>query len=167
MADAALRHLSLDQILFIPTGRPGYRQPAHASAADRIEMLGLALAGRPKLKIDQRELRDNASGYTVDTLLALREELGPRTALYLLIGADQARKFSTWRDPEGIRRLARIGVFARPGEPVDDAEFEMIPMASLPISATDIRARAARGDDISDVVPPAVASYIRERRVYH
>jgi nicotinate-nucleotide adenylyltransferase len=167
MADAALTHLSLDEIVFIPTGKPGYRQPAHASAADRVEMLKRALAGRPKLRIDERELKSGASGYTVDTLLALRQELGPQALVYLLIGADQARKFKTWRDPERIRQLAKIGVFGRPGEPVDDPGFEMIPMAPLAISATDIRARAARGEDLSGIVPPAVANYIRERRIYH
>jgi nicotinic acid mononucleotide adenylyltransferase len=38
--------------------------------------------------------------------------------------------------------------------------------ASLPISASDLRARAARGRSLAYRVPPPVASYITSRRLY-
>jgi nicotinate-nucleotide adenylyltransferase len=39
-------------------------------------------------------------------------------------------------------------------------------MKPLAISASEIRARVARGEDISAMVPPAVAAYIHERGLY-
>jgi nicotinate-nucleotide adenylyltransferase len=39
-------------------------------------------------------------------------------------------------------------------------------MTALPISASDIRARLARGDDVSAMLPPAVLGYIREHALY-
>jgi len=129
-------------------------------------MLRLATAGKSRFSVDEREINGLVSGFTVDTLVSLRNEFDSDATLYLLIGADQARKFSTWREPERIKKLAHIKVFKRPGEPAP-AEFDVIPMKSMAIAATDIRARAARGEDVSDVVPLAVANYIRERRVYH
>jgi nicotinate-nucleotide adenylyltransferase len=39
-------------------------------------------------------------------------------------------------------------------------------MPPLPISASDIRARAARGEDLSAMVPAAVANYIASRALY-
>jgi nicotinate-nucleotide adenylyltransferase len=36
----------------------------------------------------------------------------------------------------------------------------------MPISASDIRARARRGEDLAPFVPPAVANYIARRRLY-
>jgi nicotinate-nucleotide adenylyltransferase len=39
-------------------------------------------------------------------------------------------------------------------------------MEPMAISSSDIRARAARGEDISALVPPAVASYIAAGRLY-
>ena len=164
MARAALEHLKLDRVLFIPTGPTRYRPPSRTPGDDRLAMLRLALAGEPRFAIDERELRPGASGYTVDTLRGLREEHG-NTELYLLMGADQYEKLSTWHRPDEVRRLARIAVFARPGvelkEPVN-----LIPMDPLALSSSDVRERARRGEDVSDVVPPAIANYIARRRLY-
>ena len=164
MARAALEHLALDEVRFIPTGSTHYRQPATALAEDRVAMLRLAFANHPKYKVDERELQPSATGYTVDTLQALRAEL-PGTELYLLIGADQYAKLESWHRPDEVRRLARLGVFGRPGISLGE-NVELIPMDPMRISASEIRTRAARGEDIDGLVPPAVANYIRRRGLY-
>jgi nicotinate-nucleotide adenylyltransferase len=164
MARAALEALRLDQVLFVPTGLPKYRRGAAASGADRIAMLRLALAGEENFAIDERELDPGASGYTADTLRALRSELG-EVELHLLIGADQYVKLGSWHRPEEVARLARIAVFARPGIELE-ARARLIPMEPMPISASAIRARVARGEDISALVPPAVANYIARHGLY-
>jgi nicotinate-nucleotide adenylyltransferase len=164
MARAALEHLGLDKLLFIPTGPTRYRTPAQASGADRVAMLRLALAGEPRFEIDERELQPQASGYTVDTLKALRSELGD-AELYLVIGADQFEKLGTWHRPDELKRLARICVVARPGFELDD-EMKRIPMESIAVSSSDVRAGARRGDDLAGLVPDAVANYIARRRLY-
>jgi len=164
MARAALEHLKLGTILFMPTGAPRYRIPAVASGAQRVAMLKLALEDEPRYEIDTRELAPGATGYTYDTLRELKLELGAGTELWLLIGADQYAKLDTWHRPDDVKRLARIAVFARPGWKAK-AE-KMIPFDPMPISASDIRARVARAEDISALVPPAVASYIARERLY-
>ncbi len=166
MAQAALKELSLGRILFIPTGAPRYREPAAAAPEHRLAMLRLALAGEPRYRIDERELAQGASGYTVDTLSALRKELGPETAMVLLIGADQLAKFGEWHRPHDIARLAELAVFARPGTMIDMKSARLVPMEPMPVSASSIRARAASGEDISGAVPPAVADYIARNRLY-
>jgi nicotinate-nucleotide adenylyltransferase len=166
MARAALDKLALDKILFMPTGAPRYRNPAVASGEHRLAMLELALAGEPRYEIDARELAPGASGYTVDTLKELRLELGPDTQLWLLIGADQYTKLQSWHRPEDVKKLARIAVFARPGWQLEGAKVEVIPFEPMNISASDIRARAAQGKDLSSFVPPAVANYIARHRLY-
>jgi nicotinate-nucleotide adenylyltransferase len=164
MARAALDALRLDKVLFIPTGAPKYRRPAIASGEHRIAMLELALADNEKFAIDARELAPGASGYTVDTLRGLRSELG-EVALYLLMGADQYVKLDTWHRPDEVARLARIAVFARPGIELDE-KVRRIPMEPMQVSASEIRARAARGEDLSALVPPPVANYIARHRLY-
>jgi nicotinate-nucleotide adenylyltransferase len=170
MARAALRELPLAKVIFMPTGdNPGtarYRRPAAAPAPHRLAMLKLALDGEPRFEIDPRELAPSASGYTADTLAQLHEELGPRVPIYLLMGADQYAKLDSWHRPQAVRRLARIAVFARPGLPPPDAAAQRVPMEELAVSASDIRARAARGEDLSALVPAAVANYIRRERLY-
>lgn len=170
MARAALRALPLSKVIFLPTGAntgtAAYRRPQQASAAHRLAMLRLAVDGEPRFEVDPRELAPGASGYTADTLAQLREELGPRVPILLLMGADQYAKLDTWHRPQEVRRLARIAVFARPGIAFDAAGVEVIALDPMGISSTDIRARAKRGEDLAGLVPPAVQNYLRRERLY-
>src|SRR5205814_1443843 len=68
IAKTALQSLGLAKILWIPTGKPGYRKPPVASAFDRLAMLALAIKDEADFEIDSRELASSASPYTVDTL---------------------------------------------------------------------------------------------------
>ena len=165
MARAALDELKLEKILFMPTGAPRYRTPAVASGEHRVAMLRLALEDEPRYEIDARELVPGASGYTIDTLKELRLELGAATELWLLMGADQYAKLGTWHRPDDVKRIARIAVFERPGISLRKG-VAVIAMKPMPISASEIRARVARGEDISRFVPRAVAGYIAEHRLY-
>ena len=163
MARGALEALRLKRVLFIPTGNPQYRKPAVASGKHRVEMLRLALAGDPRMEVDPRELQPGATGYTVDTLRALHAE--GLDDLYLLMGADQYAKLGSWHNPQEIARLAKIGVFARPGVELKEP-VQLVPMTPMALSSSDLRARAARGEDLSPFVPPAVANYIRRHALY-
>lgn len=160
IARAALEHLRLQRILWMPTGSPRYRQPARTPATHRVAMLQLAIEGEPRYVIDERELAPGHSGYTLDTL----KSLGGKPVL--LLGADQYAKFETWHRWQEILELARIAVFARPGWPVPDSRARFIPMDPIDISASDIRARVARGESIAGLVPEAVQRYIERQRLY-
>jgi nicotinate-nucleotide adenylyltransferase len=82
------------------------------------------------------------------------------------MGSDQFGKLSSWHRPEELRTLARIALFARPGFETADRSVQIVPMPPMPISASDIRQRAARGEDLSAMVPPGVANYIRMHQLY-
>jgi nicotinate-nucleotide adenylyltransferase len=166
VARAALDELKLEKILIMPTGAPRYRTPAVASGEHRLAMLKLALGDEPSYEIDARELGPGASGYTIDTLKELRLEYGTATEFWFLMGADQYARLDTWHRADDIRRMVKIGVFARPGSPSSAAGARVIPWEPMNISSSDIRARVARGKDISPLVPPAVANHIARERLY-
>ncbi len=167
MARAALAQLDLEKILWMPTGDPRYRQAPVAPAEHRIAMLRLALESEAAWEIDTREIAPGASGYTVDTLLELRLELGRETALVLLIGADQHDRLGAWHRPDEIKRLAKIAVFRRPGFGKRlGKETLVVEMQPMTVSGSEIRARLARGDSIDGMVPAAVARYIAEHGLY-
>ena len=165
MARAATDHLKLERLVFMPTGAPRYRTPAVASGTDRVAMLRLAFTEDDPYEIDARELLPGVSGYTVDTLRELRLELGAETPLWLLMGADQYSKLGSWHRPDDVRKLARIAVFARPGIVLENNPH-LVPMQPMPVSASEVRARVARGEDISALLPPAVASYVATHGLY-
>ncbi len=173
IARLALEALGLARLLWIPTGAPRYRPAPVAPAEDRLAMLELALEGEPRYAIDARELQPGASGYTVDTLEALRAEHGPEADLVLLIGSDQYEKLAGWHRWRGLFGLARLAVVARPGwAPEASAEVRaagpvlQVEMAPLDISSTEIRARIARGENVSGMLPPPVLDYISTHRLY-
>jgi len=160
MARAALGALGLERVLFMPTGAPRYRTPAVASGAHRVAMLRLATGDEPRFAIDERELAPGHSGYTIDTL----EGFGARPVL--LLGADQYAKFETWHRWREILGRADLAVFARPGSTFRDGRARQVPFEPMAVSASDIRARIARGEPIAPLVPPAVADYIARHKLY-
>ena len=122
MARAAHAQLDLDKIVWMPTGAPRYRQAPVASAEHRVAMLRLALESEREGEIDTRELAPGATGYTVDTLLELRLELGRDTTMILLLGADQYEKLGSWHRSSELFSLCRFAVFGRPSTAAPLAE---------------------------------------------
>jgi nicotinate-nucleotide adenylyltransferase len=45
-------------------------------------------------------------------------------------------------------------------------KVKTIPMTPMPVSASDIRARLARGEDVAAMLPAAVLGYIKEKGLY-
>ncbi|HZO61758.1 MAG TPA: nicotinate-nicotinamide nucleotide adenylyltransferase [Gaiellaceae bacterium] len=156
LADAAERQLGLDAVVVVVAADPGHKE-VHAPAEDRLELARLAFPGR--------EVVLDGHARTVDLL---RERRWPDPVF--LIGADEYLDFPTWKEPETVLELARLGVATRPGftlpEPPPErvAFFEIEP---LPVSSREIRALVARGKPIDGLVPAAVAAAIAGRGLYH
>jgi nicotinate-nucleotide adenylyltransferase len=173
--DAALA-LKLDRILFIPAAHPPHKQQLVVTAAAiRARMLELAVAGNTGFGIERLELDRDGASYTVDTLRQLRQQ-DPATEWVLLIGADQYREFATWREPEQIRRLARVAVLTRAGREAASgvrgrdaagARSDVaVEVTRVDISSTMVRARVAAGVSIRYLVPDPVEEFILEQRLY-
>ena len=188
MADA----LDLDRVLFIPAGQPPHREMPRTAASHRLEMVRRAIAGNPRFVADVREVRRPDPSYTVDTLIALRAEVGKAQPLWLLLGADAFLGLPGWHDWRRLFDLANIAVAARPGARLLHADAIMEPLKSevvrrqvsdasptqpagavllratppLDISATAIRDTLARRGSARYLLPDAVLDYIHEHRLY-
>jgi nicotinate-nucleotide adenylyltransferase len=168
VADHARRALELTEVRFVPAREQPFKEGRHgASAADRLAMLRLAVAGVPGLTVDPRECRRAGPSYTVDTLRELRTEFAG-AELSLLVGADAARDFPAWRESAAIRELAALVILTRPGSapPEDHLGGRLLVVPSIDISATGVRHRVRAGESIRFLVPDAVARYITDRRLY-
>ena len=108
--------LSLDRILFIPTGLPPHKPgETLAPAKDRYEMVCLAIASDPTFAVSDVEISRPGKSYTVDTIRMLQQQYGPQIRLYFLIGLDAFLDFPTWREPETLLNLCSFVVISRPG----------------------------------------------------
>ncbi len=82
------------------------------------------------------------------------------------MGADQHEKRESWHRWRDLMKICRIAVIERPDSEKPEGDIIHIPMAPLAISASDIRARIARNDDVSAMLPPPVLGYIRRHGLY-
>jgi nicotinate-nucleotide adenylyltransferase len=179
LARCALDQLSLDELRVFPTGQAWHKARGLSPAEHRLAMARLAFEGLPGVVLDEREIRRPGPTYTLDTLRELHEER-PEAQLVLVMGADQAAALPSWHGWREILELAIVSIAQRqdparplalfdpqslPGLPAR-ARFERIDLPAMDISATDIRMQAARGIDVSRLVPPAVARYIDLHHLY-
>jgi nicotinate-nucleotide adenylyltransferase len=190
LADDMLERLGLDRVVFVPAAAPPHK-PASvlAPAEHRYEMVRLAVAGHPGFEVSDIELRRRGPSFTVDTVEALA---GPGRDLFLLIGSETFLDLLSWRQPRRIVELARLVVvprtgsafdpesaaaqkvlreigaehFVGPNDPITPAGVIVVHAASLPISSSDLRARARGGRSLAYRVPEAVSAYIRCHHLY-
>ena len=172
LARVAIAQLPLDLLYVFPTGNAWHKARTLTPAAHRLAMTKLAFAGLPQVRVDDRELRRAGATYSVDTLRELQAQ-HPGARLHLLMGEDQAASFTSWRDWQEIARLAVLCVAGRgTGEGVaalralPGVRLETLQLPQMPESATEIRARLTAGQDITELVEPAVASYIESHDLY-
>ena len=185
VAREAFAALGLDKLCWIPAAQPPLRDAPVASAAQRADMLALALCDEPGFTLDRRELERGGASYTVDTLQSLRTER-PDAALCRLIGQDQFAGFERWHHWREILDLCHLVVLNRPGAPTTplpgwassrvcaEEEWRAQPAGRLvfltvrpqDISATRIRARLAAGEAVAEWLPPAVNTYIHQHHLY-
>ena len=166
----ARQDLDLDVVMLVVANAPWQKLGDReiSPAADRLEMVRLAVEGVDCLEISDIEIRRGGLSYTADTLRALLED-EPDAELFLILGNDAAAGFATWERHEEVAELASLVVVDRPGThtPIDD-EFDWyrIDIPELEISSTELRERVATGRSIAFLTPERVASYVEERGLY-
>ncbi|MEX0664794.1 MAG: nicotinate-nucleotide adenylyltransferase [Acidimicrobiia bacterium] len=160
--------LRLDRVLFVVAGDPWQKRGrVVASAADRLALVELAVAGVEGLEANALEVERAGPSVTADTLEVL---VAPGRELFLLLGADAVANMTTWKRLDDTRSLATIVVIERDGEHAEPPgrgwNVEHLPIPRLEVSSTDVRDRLAQGRPIDGLVPTAVVSAIEERGLY-
>ncbi|MGE3774798.1 MAG: nicotinate-nucleotide adenylyltransferase [Gammaproteobacteria bacterium] len=179
--------LALAEVRLLPAAQTNLRDAARASAAQREAMLRATLAdcAGAGLALDTRELARGGVSYTIDTLAAVRAEIGARPLCFIL-GADAWNALPRWQRWRALLDYAHFVVASRPGATLvhhvetaaawtEDRSALLsrpaghviaCPIPLLPISSTDIRVRVAAGRCIDALVAPGVAALIARAGLY-
>jgi nicotinate-nucleotide adenylyltransferase len=177
LADNMREQLSLDKVIFIPSGVPPLKESKDLlSAEHRLKMSKIAFERDPNFEVSDIEISDLLSGtksYTIDTMMKLynlyRNDF---VKLYLLIGIDNLIDFPKWKDPDKLFALSEVFVMNRPGFLVQDVDVEFskkVRYASVPmleISSTKIREFVSEGKSIKYLVFPEIEQYIAVNKIY-
>ena len=190
LAESILGVLEKDaQIVFVPNKEPPHRALPLASARERIDMLNLAIQGRPNFCVDDIEVKKAGVSYSIKTLKSYRKMYGQNFSLNFVVGLDAWQSFGGWHQHDQIARHSNLIVYSRPGQYNFDASSSMtfgfqfkekiteisdfnrgclfyLSMKKLRISSSDVRLAARRGEDLSSMVNSEVAEYIARHRLY-
>ena len=166
LAEAALEHFRPERLLVLVAVAPGHRA-VHLDPGKRLELATLAFGNMP-----DTDIVPDTYARTVDFLREQRFD----DPLFL-VGADEFAAFPTWKDPDEVVALARLGVATRPGyssealqavleglERPERVEFFEIP--AVDVSSSEVRRRVQAGESIEGLVPDAVAREIQGVGLY-
>lgn len=186
--------LDLAEVRFIPIHTHPFGKTLHATTDQRTAMLKLAVTELPQCQVDMRELQRASVSYTVETVISLREEVGP-TPICLFLGLDAFRQLADWHRWNELLNYTHVVVVDRTDmtrtmsasefnptiatllkhhavdsiQPLHDRPAGCILHQSIPvldISATRIRSMLAAEHSIRYLVPDAVLDYIRKHKLY-
>jgi len=196
LAEEMREHFGLASVRLIPAGDPWQKSRAArqiAPAQHRLAMIQAAIASNPHFSVDDRELHREGPSYTIDTLVALRHEVGPTTPLVWLMGSDTFLGMPTWHRWQSLFEHAHLAVAERAGNTSwrnamaaslsDEFEDRFVPdpsllggttagriavftMTALDISSTAVRSHLASGRSPRYLVPDAVLDYIAKHHLY-
>jgi len=182
IAAEAVKHIGAEKIVFVPAKRSPLKgfSPC-ASDEDRFAMIALAIAGDKNFELSDYELKRPEPSYTLQTVRQFQADYGSETELHWLIGADSIDDLPHWYkikeliDECNLSTMYRAG-FAPPdfskfktlwgSKRVEKVQRNVIVTSLIDISSTEIRKRLTVGGDVSKMLHPAVAEYIRKNKLY-
>lgn len=176
LVKGALRELSPDKLIILPSYVPPHKASAMTSANERYEMAKLAFAFDGRIEVCDYEITRGGSSYSYLTVEHFRETY-PEDELFFLIGGDSFFEFDNWVNPQIIATKAKIVVVSRGGfterlmarnvafERTYGYKAKILSFTGDITSSTYIRYCLMLGVD-SGEMPPPVAEYIFERGLY-
>ena len=181
VAQDAIEHLELSEVVFMPAAIPPHKQGLiQADSQHRVKMLDLAVESDIRFSVSDDEIQRGGISYTFDTVTELLESQDG-VELFLIVGSDTLIDLHNWYKVEGILERCNIATFMRPG--LDELDMVMgkveLPQAFreqlrenvfsphlIEISSSEIRMRVAEGLGIRYLVPSEVEMYIYEHGLY-
>lgn len=180
LAEQARDSAALERVIFVPARTSPFKTGQKvASPEDRLRMVERAIEGNPGFRASRLELEGPEISYTIETLLAFREEFGKDASIHFICGTDAFLSMERWKRAEGIFRDFSLVVGARPrykdrarDRMIEElsarygTEVTKVAMPKIDISSTDIKERIRTGRSIRYFVPEAVEDWIRQEGLY-
>lgn len=173
--------LRLDRVIFIPARLPPHKAEPVAEAADRLEMVRLAVAEDQRFLVCDCELSRAEPSYTIETVRQMQSSLGSGTHLFWLIGSDMVADLPSWQKIAELVELIEIIVVSRPGsaepdycalesaltvEQIKRLRGNRIDLPLIDISSTQIRKRIGAEQSVRYLLPRVVEEYIAQHKLY-
>ena len=177
LAMEAINYKNLDEVWFIPTGNPNFKQDKNVTDKQkRFEMVKIATQDNDKFNVCDYEINKNDVTYSWETMKYLRENYD--YDFYFIMGEDSLMSVETWENAEDFLKNTKILACIRRQEEmskldvkIDDLKskgyfVEKIPTSFIDISSTKIREKVQTNQDFRYFVPNQVFEYIVRNKLY-
>ena len=177
LAMEAINYKNLDEVWFIPTGNPNFKQDKNVTDKQkRFEMVKIATQDNKKFNVCDYEINKNGVTYSWETMKYLRENYD--YDFYFIMGEDSLMSVETWKNAEDFLKNTKILACIRRQEEmskldvkIDDLKskgyfVEKIPTSFIDISSTKIREKVQSNQDFRYFVPNQVFEYIVRNKLY-
>lgn len=179
LGEAAYNQLAFDQVIYISSGvsylKKGIIMP---SKEHRYNMTCLACDNYPYFISSDIEIKKEGNSYTCETLVDLKEDM-PDSEFYYIIGADTLFSIENWKNPEVIFSLSTIVVAVRDNLNTSDLLYKkeelerkynskiiILEFNKVDISSTLVREKLKNNENVTDLLPENVLSYIINNSLY-
>ncbi|MEE9464233.1 MAG: nicotinate (nicotinamide) nucleotide adenylyltransferase [Candidatus Neomarinimicrobiota bacterium] len=168
IAALAIRRIPLDKLYLVPAWIALLKDHAPMAEADhRLAMVKLLAAELPGAEVLTYELDQQRAIPTLETVRYLQER-DSAAQYYLIIGGDQAARFSHWVEWRTLLGLVKVICFHRKGPPPADGlllhatfiEYENA------LTSTIVRDSIKAERMASEILSPAVADYVQRLGLY-
>ena len=177
LAMEAINYKNLDEVWFIPTGNPNFKQDKNVTDKQkRFEMVKIATRDNKKFNVCDYEINKYGVTYSWETMKYLRENYD--YDFYFIMGEDSLISVETWENAEDFLKNTKILACIRRQEEmskldvkIDDLKskgyfVEKIPTSFIDISSTKIREKVQTNQDFRYFVPNQVFEYIERNKLY-
>jgi nicotinate-nucleotide adenylyltransferase len=175
LAEDVLEEFQLDRVIFIPTNVPPHKDTgSEVSAAERLAMVRMAIAGNDCFAFDDVEIRRGGVSYTVETVDYIYGTYEFSDRPFFILGSDLIGEIHLWKNIEELAKrvyfivLVRehFPMFSRKKNGLNDMHLEFYKKRVVDITSSEIRKRVQRGKSIRYLVTGEVFDYIKKRKLY-
>lgn len=164
IAKDLLRLKYLDKVIFVPTGNK-YSKDDLIDIKYRIEMLKIMTISYDDMIVSDYENQDRVV-YTYETLDYFKKKyLG--SEIYFILGADNLKQISNWKNSEYILSNYKLLVINRGNDKIEVKDNVVVTdILNNDISSTFIRNNIDNNDIIKKYLDKNVLEYIRKEKLY-
>ena len=155
------------KVIVIPTGEPWLKAAKPiATGEQRVAMAQTAVNSlnlADQVQVSAIEVKRAGPSYAIDTVNEL-SKVYPEASFTLVLGSDAALNLHKWHRSDELQKLVEVLVVKRAS--VEPSQFPEIAIDAPDISSTAIRDKVAHSQEIAELVPPTIATFIKEHQLY-
>ena len=171
IAETMVENTNLKQVWFIISPQnPFKKHKLLLHESDRYDMAKLAISDNSSFKVSDIEFHMPKPTYTIDTLIYLEEKY-PNRNFALIMGMDNLKTLSRWKNYEQILKNFEIFVYPRSSFSGNIPfwkypQINLVEAPKIDISASFIRKSISEKKSIRYLLPSAVYTFIQRKKFY-